>query len=203
MTVKRTRSEKSELGSTMPPIGETSPLDVSQTLSPSQSPKKIKGIVDGSNMNSRWIAEHSKEQIRLREEYQRKKAEKDVGMKCLAGLKRQLIVNYGSIHVAWRQALDLDGNGRLSFGEFCIAMRNLGYGGNVKAEFHALDQDDDGFISLHDIDPQVDEEISSYKKLVLEKYPNMLIAWRECLNAGGSGQVDEKMFGEHCKRLGW
>merc|ERR1719502_1106660 len=122
-------------------------------------------------MTSRWIQNRSMEQIQSREENKRKEVSLDKGMHSLKDLKKQMLVNYGSIYGAWRNALDLDGNGRLSFGEFCIALRNLGYGGNVKEIWFALDQDHDGFVSLSDIDPTVDEEITSYKSHMLKRFP--------------------------------
>jgi len=138
------------------------------------------------------MKEHKKMEIQL-----------DKGMKSLAALKKQLLGNYGSIYGAWREALDLDGNGRLSFGEFCIAMRNLGYGGNVKDIWFALDTDKDGFVFLSDLDPTVDQEISSYEKIVLEKHPNMLDAWLSNFDHSGAGHVEYKDFDKHCKAIGW
>ncbi|CAE8598349.1 unnamed protein product, partial [Polarella glacialis] len=40
---------------------------------------------------------------------------------------------YGSITQAWRQCLDWDHNGRLTFNELCAACRRLGYAGDLKA----------------------------------------------------------------------
>jgi len=141
--------------------------------------------------------------MRARSEMKRKKDELDKGMKSLAGLKRELVKRFGSIFAAWRQGLDLDGNNRISFGEFCIALRNLGYGGNVKDVWTALDQDKDGFIGLAELDPKLAEELGSYRKAALTKYPNMLAVWKESVNRGGSGHVDEVTFMNHCKEIAW
>lgn len=156
-----------------------------------------------SNMNSRWTEQLSKDQIQEREEKRKKREEADVGMNSLSSLKRELVVRFGSIHSAWRQALDLDGNGRLSFGELCVALRHLGYGGNVKQLWVALDQDHDGFVMLYDLDPRTHEMLSSYRRLVLEKYPNMLAVWRESIDTKGCEQVEESTFVQHCKEVGW
>merc|ERR1719502_2357455 len=128
-------------------------------------------------MTSRWIQNRSMEQIQSREENKRREIALDKGMHSLKDLKKQMLVNYGSIYGAWRNALDLDGNGRLSFGEFCIALRNLGYCGNFKDIWCVLDQDVDGFVQFSDIDFTVAEEIRSYKDLVVEYHPNLLAAW--------------------------
>merc|ERR1719487_2376727 len=133
-------------------------------------------------------------------------------MKCINGLKRELVSRFGSMYTAWRQALDLDGNNRLSFGELCTALRHLGYGGNVKDLWLALDTDNDGFVMLHDLDPKTHEALTTYRKKVLEKrdpvtgkkkYANMLAVWRDSIDTSGSGQIDEDTFVQHCRDMDW
>eukprot|EP00928_Gymnodinium_smaydae_P083223 TRINITY_DN6646_c0_g3_i1.p1 TRINITY_DN6646_c0_g3~~TRINITY_DN6646_c0_g3_i1.p1 ORF type:complete len:2452 (-),score=696.63 TRINITY_DN6646_c0_g3_i1:107-7033(-) len=48
------------------------------------------------------------------------------------GFKRALIKRCGSLVGAWKNLLDLDGNGRLTFGEFTVALDRLGMSGDVK-----------------------------------------------------------------------
>lgn len=141
--------------------------------------------------------------IRERKEKREQEIKQGKGMTGLADLKRQLIVNFGSIFGAWRQCLDMDGNGRLSFGEFCIAMRNLGYGGNVKDIWKVLDSDKDGFVGLGDIDAKINEELTTYQEKVLEVYPHPLDCWRKGLDTNSSGHIDLPTFSKHCKEIGW
>jgi Ca2+-binding EF-hand superfamily protein len=204
MTVKPKKSAMAAMP-TLPPVQEsgdnasTSPSMYTSMYSTTSSsnPNRHEGT-----MNSRWLQQTSKDQIAFRKERKRKAQDLDQGVKCVAGLKNMLVSRFGSIYSGWRQALDLDGNGRLSFGEFCLALRTMGFCGNLKETFHGLDQDSDGFINLRDLDSKIHEEISSYKKLILEKHPNMLSAWN-ALNPGSSGQVDEATFTQHCKEIGW
>mmetsp|Transcript_15704 Transcript_15704/g.28961 ORF Transcript_15704/g.28961 Transcript_15704/m.28961 type:complete len:1214 (+) Transcript_15704:139-3780(+) len=156
-----------------------------------------------STLNSRWTKERSNQEIDFRHEQQREKEHRDLGLRSVAGLKRELVVRFGSIHAAWRQALDLDGNGRLSFGEFCTALRNVGYGGNVKDAWRGLDTDGDGFICLKEFDPSIHEQIRSYKDIVQVKYGNLLASWLQSFDSGGNGQVDEAAFTKHCQDVGW
>mmetsp|Transcript_95536 Transcript_95536/g.212502 ORF Transcript_95536/g.212502 Transcript_95536/m.212502 type:complete len:921 (+) Transcript_95536:1-2763(+) len=165
---------------------------------------KPKGPV--ATMSSSWTLAQSTEQLRLAREARLEREKKDMSTKTLAGLKRWLVTKYGSLYAAWRQALDLDGNGRLSFGEFCLALREQGYMGNMKATWVALDLDKDGFISLGELDPKTEKDISSYRELVGKKYDNALAAWLQGLakgGAGGSGHVDFSTFAEHCKDIGF
>lgn len=159
-----------------------------------------------STINSRWLTNRSNKQLRERDEAAEIRKRLDKGVRSLEDLKHLLIVKFGSIYTAWREALDLDGNGRLSFGEFCMALRNIGFGGDVKDVWSVLekaDKEGDGFISLRGLDEQTHEAVNSYKEKAQESFGSMLGAWMECLDSHGSGQADEAKFTRHCKDLGW
>merc|ERR1719453_1312424 len=55
---------------------------------------------------------------------------------------------YGSIINAWRTCLDIDQNGKLTFNEFCKAVRWLGYGGDLNSLWTSYDTDKKGYIML-------------------------------------------------------
>merc|ERR1719215_1205851 len=79
--------------------------------------------------------------------------------------KRLLLRKFGTITAAWKHALDPDGNGRLSFGEFCESLRKLGYCGSVKQLWHELDTDKTGLITLDEIDPEAHASLTAFRKL--------------------------------------
>lgn len=180
-------------------------LDRSQTLPSlnSTSASWHAGGVDTATMSSKWNKDRSHEQIAL--QYQAKKAHQDadLGAKNVGEFKRLLVSRYGTLVAAWRQALDLDGNGRISFGELCLALRELGYNGNVKTAWRMLDKDQDGFIQLADLDPTVEHMMSSYRKAVKDKYGNLLNAWLSSLAKDGHSAVTKEVFANHCRELGW
>mmetsp|Transcript_45972 Transcript_45972/g.82781 ORF Transcript_45972/g.82781 Transcript_45972/m.82781 type:complete len:1206 (+) Transcript_45972:75-3692(+) len=148
------------------------------------------------------ILKTSLQQIKMRRAIEEKHRKANVGMKSLGELKTLLVARYGNLFSAWRQALDLDGNGRLSFGEFCLAMRDLGYTGNSKAAWHALDSDNDGFIQLDDLDPETEHMVTSYRDAATDKFGNMLASWTDMCK-DGNGVIDKATFAAHCKHLNW
>eukprot|EP00929_Paragymnodinium_shiwhaense_P116402 TRINITY_DN8590_c0_g1_i1.p1 TRINITY_DN8590_c0_g1~~TRINITY_DN8590_c0_g1_i1.p1 ORF type:complete len:1661 (-),score=510.83 TRINITY_DN8590_c0_g1_i1:48-5030(-) len=156
-----------------------------------------------STGTSRWVKELSRKHIELMKAQKEKRKQADKGVFCCEGLKRLLVRRYGSIYTGWRNALDLDGNGRLSFNEFCAALRELGFNGNVKELWHFLDEENSGFIDLHNICPLVHEALTSYREVVLSKWHNMLQVWMEGLDPQRRGQIDQGTFVEHCKAVGW
>eukprot|EP00929_Paragymnodinium_shiwhaense_P070802 TRINITY_DN3591_c0_g1_i1.p1 TRINITY_DN3591_c0_g1~~TRINITY_DN3591_c0_g1_i1.p1 ORF type:complete len:1479 (-),score=439.91 TRINITY_DN3591_c0_g1_i1:263-4699(-) len=161
-----------------------------------------------STLNSRWIKEMSAMQIQSMRADKQAHFAKDKSMKNFEGLRRLLRKKFNSMYAAWRQALDLDGNGRLSFGEFCVALRELGYNGSVKSLFKELEKPGTGFIYLEQFCPQTAAELQAYNTLVTRKYGNKLTAWFEGMKASAKkgeapAQVDEAQFIAHCQDLGY
>eukprot|EP00929_Paragymnodinium_shiwhaense_P042081 TRINITY_DN21841_c0_g1_i1.p1 TRINITY_DN21841_c0_g1~~TRINITY_DN21841_c0_g1_i1.p1 ORF type:complete len:1571 (+),score=554.59 TRINITY_DN21841_c0_g1_i1:152-4864(+) len=156
----------------------------------------------GTTMTSRWLLDRSRDLINARDEEISTQRRKDKGLKSFKSLKKLLVARYGSVYTAWRQALDLDGNGRLSFGEFCTAMRDLGYIGNVRELFAYLDADLDGFIGLHELDKETAELMADYRQKACAKYKNLLRAWQS-MDASGYAQVNMGGFKKHLESIGY
>eukprot|EP00440_Ansanella_granifera_P041816 gb/GFBE01045337.1/.p1 GENE.gb/GFBE01045337.1/~~gb/GFBE01045337.1/.p1 ORF type:complete len:1196 (+),score=297.39 gb/GFBE01045337.1/:1-3588(+) len=128
-----------------------------------------------------------------------------VGLHNPDGFRQALCVRFGSCISAWREALDLDGNGRITFGEFCLAMSRLGYHGEVRQLWAQLtgSKDEKGFFVFRDLDPETDEMLSELRDLLSKEYDNMLMAWLKGLDTRGTGLVTEKQFVDCCKQVGF
>lgn len=125
-----------------------------------------------------------------------------LGLHTATGFKRALIQRCGSLYGAWRTALDLDGNERITFPEFCYGLQRLGLHGNVKSLWaELLEGTNRGHLLLSDLDPETDKLMSSFRAKVKEVYGNMLLGWLKCIDSSSTGVVDEKQFVNACNKL--
>jgi len=108
---------------------------------------------------------------------------------------------FGSVIGAWRNCLDSDHNGKLTFNEFCIAVRGIGYGGDVKALWKSYDKDDKGSINLRDLDPEAHEHVTSFLKLLSDRYGDLDNAWKMGFNKDPHDSIDETELKEACDAL--
>jgi len=127
-----------------------------------------------------------------------------LGLHTLPGFKRALIVRCGSLLGAWRD-LDLDGNGRLSFGEFTKALCNLGFHGDIKGLWKQLrrDRPNDEFVMFGNLDPVTDKMIKELKQKLCEQHGNILIGWLKGIDEVGTGCCDLPQFEHCCSRIGF
>lgn len=157
----------------------------------------------GQTVNSVWNEELGK-RIK-RESMLKASAEKNrrMGAQTLEAFKKQIVTRYGSTVTAWRQALDQDGNGKLSFGEFCMACRELSYNGNMKGLWAELDDDGSGLITLHEIDPVAAKTLEHFRDFLLSKFDNLVTAWHKGLDVTGQIRLNEEDFESRCAALGY
>jgi hypothetical protein len=129
------------------------------------------------------------------------------GLSTAKGFKRALIARCGSLYGAWRGYLDLDGNGRLTFGEFTQALHRLGMFGEIKSLWSQLVKTEDGIaegcLLFGDLDPETDKALTELREKLTAKYGNMLLAWLKGMDFKGSGCVNEKTFCEACQKIGY
>jgi len=78
-----------------------------------------------------------------------------------ASFRLLILKRYHSIVRAWRD-FDRNGDGKLSYQEFLRALQKLGYyEGGPRKLFEAMDEDRSGFVSLHEVDPELTAMLSS------------------------------------------
>merc|ERR1719399_2318827 len=127
---------------------------------------------------------------------------KKLGARDLEGFKKSLIHRFGNIARAWRDGLDTSGDNKLSFTEFTLACRNIGYMGSVKTLFKELDPGT-GVIMLEDLDPETHKAMHGFRELLKKRFGNTLQAWMQGLDLDGNFRLDKPEFIDRCVALGY
>jgi len=100
--------------------------------------------------------------------------------------------------------LDSDGSGKISFVEFCNAVRAEGFNGSLKALWKELDADGEGFISMSEFAPQVSELVDSFIKCLKDNHEGSIVkAWKKSLDTDKSGSVSKEEFIEAMGKMGF
>jgi len=117
-------------------------------------------------------------------------------------VKALLLANFRSYLRAWRQCLDVDSSNRVYWNEFEAACRKLKYTGDVAGAWRALDEDLSGFITLHEIDAVVGDQLAGFKQWVEEEFGGAKSALK-VFDGDGSHQVSFREFRRGCRTYGY
>merc|ERR1712039_195355 len=93
--------------------------------------------------------------------------------------------------------------GRIPMGAFVARSKSIGVTGNVKELFRALDVRDRGFITLDDLDPELEKATTCFFQLAHEKYGSIGEFWNRVLDTGKSRRIDKDKFVKGCGQLGY
>jgi len=136
------------------------------------------------------------------EEARQKELDMRMGATDWSALKKELTKKFGSVTAAWRNGLDSNGNGKLSFLEFSKACRDMGFLGNVQKIFKELDNDDSGIITFDEVDPTWFARLTSFSNLLLAKYSTYEGAWR-ALDDNKNNMLEEQEMQDVCQSIGY
>lgn len=94
----------------------------------------------------------------------------------------------------------------LSFIGFCSACRAMGYGGNLKELWIQLDKESTGRVTMSHVDAEIADAVGKFKTACIDKYGDMLHAWRSVAHGKGLGVdrnerhgIDEAHPGTHLR----
>jgi len=114
---------------------------------------------------------------------------------------KQLKHRYGNLPRAWRLVLDLDGSGSITYNEFAMACRNVGFEGSLKKLWQQFDDDGSGVISLFEVDPEAATLMHSFKHLLTKNHDTAEAAWKT-LDPMKKRGLNFKDFSQRAKALG-
>lgn len=116
------------------------------------------------------------------------------GLPCMSpqDFRRLLKRQCGSLYAGWVKWLDIAEAGRVPVGEFGNRVRDIGVAGNVRALFDAIDEQQKGFLTLEDLDPNLAKAVSSFVSLLQDKYGSVSAAWQKAFNVNSQMKEEQK-----------
>jgi len=117
------------------------------------------------------------------------------------GLIHLLKVRYGGTVGGWTMGVDRIGTGRLSWMMFCKGCRNIGFIGNFRQVWDALDDDGSGTVSLMELDPPAGAALLEFRDMMVQKFTVVVEGWNDL--ASGLGHIDKKAFVKKMKEYGY
>jgi hypothetical protein len=115
--------------------------------------------------------------------------------------RNRLLQRYHTMVGAWRQ-IDPQAHGRVSFHDFCRACRHMGYDGEARPLWEALDANADGFVTFEELDPDLADVLQHFSQCCSKKCGSADNAWKEHFNKQGFGRCSKERFFKACQRLG-
>jgi hypothetical protein len=108
----------------------------------------------------------------------------------------------GKIAMAWRCYFDSDGDGSLTFKEFCSALASLGYQGNVPRLWSDLGAGDNDCLKLEDLDPENAANLEAFCNWTILKSGGPTECFR-AMDTDNSGSVTKIEFSTGLKDMGF
>lgn len=173
------------------------------TESQQKKPGRNTRLMNDASAARKWRMSLARREMEAVKENIQELSKMRCGLHKKEGFKNALLVRCGSILGAWKYSLDLDGNGRISEGEFALALRRLGFHGNIRTLWRELDQDHDGLITLGDLDEETYQLLTEFTDAAESHYGNLLLCWIKGMDAKGTGKCTEDTFAKICKEIGY
>ncbi|CAK9070079.1 unnamed protein product [Durusdinium trenchii] len=116
------------------------------------------------------------------------------GLNEAESFKETVLSKYGNHPVkAWRLCLDLDATGICRWTAFNQAAERIQWKGDCAKAWLGLDKQSLGFITLHNIDAEVAENLALFRRWCFATYGGVAIAFH-ALDSDGSGSFSEEEF---------
>ncbi|KAF4733167.1 hypothetical protein FOZ62_025001, partial [Perkinsus olseni] len=124
----------------------------------------------------------------------------DTSSSTLEDFKKQLVLRHGSLTNAWRQSLDVEGEGRIPFMTFCRTAREIGFARSVKQLWRQLDVRQTGFITLASLDEAAGHHLQSFREALVKKYGGISEGW-DALDPAVTGLIAVADFASRCREV--
>lgn len=169
--------------------------------------KDLKGCINVGEL--KWLdverrRQQRKEAARLRAQGASEKHLKNkiMAVRVLSDFKQFLKSEYGSLFRAWRKCIDLDGSMSVQKAELFKAVCHMGWKGDVRRLWHALDSDGSGCTTLEEVDPDCASLLAKFKQFADTNWGNARKCFR-ALDRHKSRRIKQPDFVENCKHFGF
>lgn len=116
--------------------------------------------------------------------------------------RNTLVKNYLSVLGGWR-AMDVNNRGKLSFLELCRGCRTVGFAGNVRDLWCALDSEGSGYANFAELDVEQGAEMAELARCIGESCRSVQRAWQQHFNPIGVGRIQDGDFEQGCQAVGY
>jgi Ca2+-binding EF-hand superfamily protein len=115
--------------------------------------------------------------------------------KAVEVLKQKLKAGYGNFIKAWRQCLDTDSSNKVTWAEFNRACEKLKFSPKPRraAAWRGLDDDNSGYITLAELDPESNEQLINFRSWADENFGSIRLAFKQ-LDRDKSGHLSYAEF---------
>lgn len=117
--------------------------------------------------------------------------------------KTLLLKSYKNYIRAWRQGLDRDHNGHLDYDEFKLAVKDIGFAGNVRELWRQLDDNGNGVVSLWELDMPTAQLLKEFNDCAEASFGSWQITWNEVMDVRGDDRVKIADFRFGCQKMGY
>ncbi|CAK9025932.1 unnamed protein product [Durusdinium trenchii] len=122
--------------------------------------------------------------------------------KTLVDFKEYLIRHFGEPYFAWRRALDVDGTMNLQRAELYKVCRSLGWRGDVRLLWQAMDADSAGTCSLQELDLRTARQLARFRGWAEGKFgPKPAHPLWKAVDRRGKMRLGHESFLQQLKRL--
>jgi len=108
----------------------------------------------------------------------RKLSERRAADAALQDFRRHLLGKFGNFVRAWRRSIDTDGSMMVQKHEAFKACQDLGWHGNLKLLWKALDRDEGGVTQLEELDGRSAEQLALLRAFVMSKFGGIKAAFK-------------------------
>lgn len=114
---------------------------------------------------------------------------------------------FGNVVGAWRRGLDLEGKGRVKYGDFRRGCRLLGYAGNVKGLWLHFERnnlvDRFGYVTLQALDASAFEQLTRFRDRCTDQLGSLEKAFEDPKTGELTVSIDKDAFHSLCKYTGY